>query len=532
MGTRDALLAHCSANSRMRTLKPRSRRMIAAGCLALIALLLCGCTLPSLRERPASSAFQDTEQTQLARALAPALAEHRGVSGVYALPIATDAFAARARLAAAAERCIDAQYYMWHDDVTGKLLFEALVEAAARGVRVRLLLDDNNTAGMDSTLAALAAQPNIQVRLFNPLILRHARWTNYVLDFERINHRMHNKSFTVDNEVTVIGGRNIGDEYFDAGTAVQFVDLDLLAVGPIVDSISKMFDEFWNSASAYPASMLVGSQSPDKAARSLQVAFASAHTDPRAAPYLAMLKARPLIDEVREHKLGFQWSETRLVADDPTKVFSDSRSLIMLPQLLKDTGTPHAQFDLVSPYFVLMQEGTRDFEALAHGGVRVRVLTNSLASNDVVAVHAGYAKHRRALLDAGIQLYELKPVDPSERHHAGGSSAGSLHAKTLQIDDSSLFVGSFNFDPRSVRLNTEMGVVIQNRAMARELGAYFDSGLVQRAYEVRLSPDGSRVQWVDTTPQGTQVLDAEPGAGLWRRTLVKLLSVLPIDWLL
>jgi len=335
--------------------------MIAAGCLALIALLLCGCTLPSLRERPASSAFQDTEQTQLARALAPALAEHRGVSGVYALPIATDAFAARARLAAAAERCIDAQYYMWHDDVTGKLLFEALVEAASRGVRVRLLLDDNNTAGMDSTLAALAAQPNIQVRLFNPLILRHARWTNYVLDFERINHRMHNKSFTVDNEVTVIGGRNIGDEYFDAGTAVQFVDLDLLAVGPIVDSISKMFDEFWNSASAYPASMLVGSQSPDKAARSLQVAFASAHTDPRAAPYLAMLKARPLIDEVREHKLGFQWSETRLVADDPTKVFSDSRSLIMLPQLLKDTGTPHAQFDLVSPYFVLMQEGTRDF---------------------------------------------------------------------------------------------------------------------------------------------------------------------------
>jgi cardiolipin synthase C len=506
--------------------------MNAARCLPLTTVLLAGCALPSLRDRPASAAFQDTGQTQLARTLAPSLADHHGVSGVHSLPVATDAFAARARLAAAAERSIDAQYYMWHDDVTGKLLFEALFQAAERGVRVRLLLDDNNTAGMDSTLAALAAHPNIQVRLFNPLILRHARWTNYVFDFNRINHRMHNKSFTVDNEVTVIGGRNIGDEYFDAGAAVEFVDLDLLAVGPIVGAVSKMFDEFWNSASSYPAAMLVGSRSPEKARTSLQSAFAAAHADPRAAPYLTMLKARPLIEEVRQHQLEFQWSETRLVADDPAKVFSDSRTLIMLPQLLKDTGTPHTQFDLVSPYFVLMQEGTRDFATLAHEGVRVRVLTNSLASNDVAAVHAGYAKNRKALLRAGIQLYELKSVDPTARHRAAGSSAGSLHAKTLQIDDSSLFVGSFNFDPRSVRLNTEMGVVIQNRAMAQELAAYFDSGLALHAYQVRLSTNGRHLEWVDTGPQGIRTLTTEPGAGLWRRTLVKLLSVLPIDWLL
>lgn len=500
--------------------------------MALAATLLGGCALPSLRERPAESAFQDTGQTELARVLAPSLAEHDGVSGVHSLPIATEAFAARARLAAAAERSIDAQYYLWHDDVTGKLLFEALYQAAERGVRVRLLLDDNNTAGMDRTLAALAAHPNIQVRLFNPLLMRHARWINYVIDFGRINHRMHNKSFTVDNEVTVVGGRNIGDEYFDAGAPVQFVDLDLLAVGPIVGRVSSMFDEFWNSASAYPAAMLVGSQSPEAAARALQSAFAAAHADPRAVPYLSMLKARPLIDEVREHQLEFQWSEVQLVADDPAKVFSDSRSLILLPRLLKDTGTPQVQFDLVSPYFVLMQEGTRDFEALAHNGVRVRVLTNSLASNDVVAVHAGYAKHRRALLDAGVRLYELKRIDPSQRRHRGGSSAGSLHAKTLQIDDTRLFVGSFNFDPRSVRLNTEMGVVIQNRAMARELAAYFDSGLQQRAYEVRLAADGRGLEWLDTTPQGTRVLHSEPGAGVLRRALVQFLSVLPIDWLL
>jgi cardiolipin synthase C len=500
-------------------------------CLPLAALLLSGCALPSLRDRPSSAAFQDTGETRLARALAPSVAEHRGVSGVYSLPVATDAFAARARLAAAAERSIDAQYYMWHDDITGKLLFEALYQAADRGVRVRLLLDDNNTAGMDGMLAALAAHPNIQVRLFNPLVLRHARWSNYVFDFTRINHRMHNKSFTVDNQATVIGGRNIGDEYFDAGGEVQFVDLDLLAVGPIVSAVSKVFDEFWNSASSYPAAMLVGSQAPEKASASLQRVFTAAHADPRAQPYVAMLKARPLIDELRDRQLQFVWSATRLVADDPAKVFSDSRTLILLPQLLKDTGTPHTQFDLVSPYFVLMQEGSRDFGMLAHQGVRVRVLTNSLASNDVAAVHAGYAKHRRELLAAGIQLYELKRVDPSAHRH-GGSSAGSLHAKTLQIDDESLFVGSFNFDPRSVRLNTEMGVVVENRAMAQELGAFFDSGLVQRAYQVRLSADGRHLEWVDTTPAGTRVLDTEPGASLWRRALVKMLSVLPVDWLL
>jgi cardiolipin synthase C len=516
----------------MRFLTPRSPLTLPLRILPLAALLLSACALPSLRERPATAAFQDTGGTKLARTLAASLAEHRGVSGVHSLPVATEAFAARARLAAAAERSIDAQYYMWHDDVTGKLLLEALCQAADRGVRVRLLLDDNNTAGMDATLAALAAHPNVQVRLFNPLILRHARWTNYVFDFTRINHRMHNKSFTVDNQVTVIGGRNIGDEYFDAGAPVQFVDLDVLAVGPIVGAVSRMFDEFWNSASSYPAPMLVGSQSPEKAALSLQRTFAAAHEDPRAQPYLAMLNARPLIDEVRERQLAFQWSETRLVADDPAKVFSDSRALIMLPQLLKDTGTPHAQFDLVSPYFVLMQEGTRDFETLAHQGVRVRVLTNSLASNDVAAVHAGYAKHRRELLGAGIQLYELKREDPSARRRGRGSSAGSLHAKTLQIDDTSLFVGSFNFDPRSVRLNTEMGVVIENRAMAQELASYFDSGLLLRAYQVRIGADGRHLEWVDTTARGVRVLDTEPGASLWRRALVKLLSVLPVDWLL
>jgi cardiolipin synthase C len=216
--------------------------------LLLLLLFPAGCALPSLQGRPTTTAALHTSDTALARAIAPSIAAHPGLTAVHSLPVATDAFAARAGLAASAERCIDAQYYMWHSDVTGMLLLEDLWQAAQRGVRVRLLLDDNNTAGMDGTIAALAAHPNIQVRLFNPLINRHVRWSNYLFDFTRINHRMHNKSFTVDNEVTVVGGRNIGDEYFDAGGDVQFVDLDILALGPAVREVAALFDAFWNCA--------------------------------------------------------------------------------------------------------------------------------------------------------------------------------------------------------------------------------------------------------------------------------------------
>ena len=499
----------------------------------LTLLTLGGCALPSLQGRANATALVDSHETALARANAPSLAAHAGLSAVHSLPVATDAFAARARLAAAAQRSIDAQYYMWHDDVTGTLLLESLWRAAERGVRVRLLLDDNNTAGQDRMIAALAAHPNIQVRLFNPLVNRHARWTNYLFDFRRINHRMHNKSFTVDNEMTVVGGRNIGDEYFDAGDAVQFVDLDVLAMGPVVAEVSRMFDRFWNSASAYPAPMLVGTKAPDAAAAQLEHSFASVHADVRAAPYLKMLRAAPLIDELREHRVDFQWSEVQLVADEPDKVFSDAHKLLLLPQLIRQTGPPRAQLDLVSPYFVLMKQGTQEFRTEAKEGVRIRVLTNSLASNDILAVHAGYAKHRKDLLEAGVMLYELKRTATGPRPRGGrGSSAGSLHAKTLQIDDSYLFIGSFNFDPRSVRLNTEMGMVIKNPAMAQELGAYFDSHMPLSAYEVRLSADRRALEWVDRTAAGQKILHSEPDAGLFRRALARVLSVLPIDWLL
>lgn len=482
-----------------------------------------------------SSAIQDTDATRLAKGIAPVLAEHPDKTGIHALPVPRDAFAARGLLAGAAERSLDAQYYIWHGDHTGYLLFEAAWRAAERGVRVRLLLDDNTTGGLDAIIAALDAHPNIEVRLYNPLVNRTARWTNYVADFQRVNRRMHNKSFTVDGQATIVGGRNIGDEYFAAGRGVAFADLDVVAVGPAVQEVSKAFDLYWNSPSAYPAEKLVGQAPPDAAAR-LETTFAATRADPQAAQYVESLKQTPLVTDLSAGRLALEWTAAQLVYDDPAKTLDTARrkDVLLLTRLLEHAGRPAAQFDLVSPYFVPMAQGTATLQALAARGVRVRVLTNSLESTDVGAVHAGYAKRRKALLRAGVRLYELRRAavaKPPGDKRIGGSSSASLHAKTFQIDGERIFVGSFNFDPRSATLNTEMGLVIDSAVLAGNLQAFFDTEVPLVAYEVRLTDDGG-LQWIERTPQGEKVHHTEPGASALRRAGIGFLSILPIEWLL
>ena len=427
------------------------------------------------------------------------------------------------------------QYYIWHGDHTGYLLFEALWQAAERGVRVRLLLDDNNTGGLDETIAALDSHPNIEVRLYNPLARRPARWTSYVTDFRRVNRRMHNKSLTVDNQATVVGGRNVGDDYFAAGQGVAFADLDVIAVGAAVHEVSTAFDLYWNSASAYPAEKLLGPAAPG-AAEQLKATFAATRADPESAQYLESLRETRFVTELVEGRLAVEWTDARLVYDDPAKTLDTEHRTdeLLMTRLLETIGHPATQFELISPYFVPMASGTATLEALAGRGVNVRVLTNALESTDVAAVHAGYAKRRQALLRAGIRLYELKRGDvpkPTGDTKIGGSSSASLHAKTFQIDGNRMFVGSFNFDPRSARLNTEMGLVIDSPAMAQRLRAFFDTELPLLAYEVRLTGDGS-LQWIERTPEGEKIYETEPGTSAWRRAVVDFLSVLPIEWLL
>src|SRR5690554_5221397 len=287
--------------------------------LALLAVLLQGCTgLPSLEGRTVTQADRDTDDTFLGRAVEPLVAAHPGLSGIRPLQDAHDAFAARVLLAQVAERTLDVQYYIWRNDMTGTLLFQALHLAAERGVRVRLLLDDNNTAGLDPVLAALNSHPNIEVRLFNPFMTRKFRWIGYLTDFGRLNRRMHNKSFTIDNQATVIGGRNVGDEYFGATEGVLFADLDVLAIGPVVQAVSDDFDRYWASGSSYPAERLLPTVSDDLQHQLAEKARAI-EQNPTAAAYMKALRQSDFVQEMHQGGLAFEWAETRLVSDDPAK---------------------------------------------------------------------------------------------------------------------------------------------------------------------------------------------------------------------
>ncbi|HEY2817785.1 MAG TPA: phospholipase D family protein [Casimicrobiaceae bacterium] len=508
--------------------------------IAVFALLASGCAgLPSLENRTTTTAFVDTAATLLGRAVAADEVANRGKTGIHSLPDPHEAFAARLLLAGAAEKSIDAQYFVWHDDQVGYLLFHALWEAAERGVRVRALLDDFYTGGLDPTIAALDAHPNIEVRLYNPLTERNIRTLNLMTDFARVNRRMHNKSFTVDNQVSIVGGRNIGNEYFAAGSGVAFADLDVIAVGSAVRDVSKEFDLYWNSPSAYPAAALIGAANADDAQK-LQAVFASTRANPKSVAYLETVRASHIVSDMLEHRLGFEWVNARLVYDDPAKTL-DSKAgadVLLFPELVSAIGPAESSFDLVSPYFVPGEGGTTALAALAGRGVKVRILTNSLAATDVKAVHAGYANRRVELLRAGIILYELKPTapeEPSEHNQPwfGLASESALHAKTFAVDRNRGFVGSFNFDPRSHLLNTEMGLVINSPTLAQRLGQTFDTAVPLLAYEVRLAPDGQSLQWIERTASGeTRYYETEPGASWLLRRGIDMLRVLPIEWLL
>ena len=503
----------------------------------VLAALVAGCaSLPPLDGRVETRASADTATTRLGRAMVPDVAAHAGRSGIYPLPSPTDAFAARAFLAQAADRTLDVQYYIWHDDETGTLLFEALFRAAERGARVRLLLDDMDTSGQDERLAALDAHPNVEVRLYNPFPNRRLRSLDFVTDFARVNRRMHNKSFTADNQVTIVGGRNVGNEYYGAGEGVEFTDLDVIAVGPIVREVSAAFDLYWNSASAYPLASIVP-PAPADARSTLEATFASTRADPDATAYFEALRESPQVRALLGDRLTLEWVEARLVRDDPRKTLdtTEDTSLLLLAALLPAIGEPDVSFDLVSPYFVPGERGTEVLAALAKRGVRVRILTNSLAATDVGPVHAGYAKRREALLRAGVRLYEFKPAaappPTSSKKGIAGSRAGSLHAKTFAIDGRRIFVGSFNFDPRSARLNTEMGVVIESRTLAGRLVERLDKDLPAIAWEVRLRDDGA-LEWIDHGPAGEVRYSEEPASTAMRRAWIRGMSLLPIDWLL
>lgn len=464
-------------------------------------------------------------------------AAHPGQSGVYPLNQGMDAFVARLLMIATAQKTLDLQYYIWENDVTGTLMFQALKKAADRGVRVRLLLDDNNTKGLDHLLLSLNQHPNIEVRLYNPNRFRNIRMLGFVGDFRRLNRRMHNKSITADNQLSITGGRNIGDEYFAVEGSMLFADLDTLLLGEIVPQISRDFDRYWNSALAYPVDSIVTGRAAtpaylkDKMIEQRKKRKQFAEIEQR---YLAALRRLDFIQQLQQNNLKLYWAEVQLLSDDPAKTQSRARqSGLIGPQINSAMGAPQRQLTIVSPYFVPTQPGADALIGMARRGVQIDIITNTISATDVKLVHSGYAKYRRQLLENGIHLYELKADGHTEGlrdTYITGNSGNSLHAKTFETDLERVFVGSFNFDPRSTHLNTEMGVVIQSPEFAQLVHDGLRNGLPTRTYQVTYKDH--QLYWHTISDGRLISYDTEPDTRPWERVVLRLLAYLPIEWLL
>jgi cardiolipin synthase C len=459
-----------------------------------------------------------------------------GVSGVRPLQDAKDAFAARVALIRGAKHTLDVQYYIWHDDLSGSLLLAEIEAAAGRGVRVRLMLDDNGIAGMDARLAATSEHPNIEVRLYNTFTIRFPRWINWTFAFKRLSRRMHAKSLTADRRLTIVGGRNIGDEYFGAKADGLFDDLDVLAEGPVVDGVVEAFDRHWRSDSAVSAKRVLAGVS--RAARRRSIARAASRVGAHDAErYRQAIRESPLARDMGDGVLDLIQAKARTVTVFPAQD-SDAARVCGLSRLLpQGLCSPARELIIISGYFVPTEKGCQDLVDLARSGVAVRVLTNSFAATDVAVVHAGYAPRRKALLEAGVELSEMpapgdKPKTARKFMPAGSNAAReysgrSLHAKAYIVDRRRLYIGSANFDPRSVDLNTELGLAIDSVPLAEAMVQGFEK-TVQNSYRLSLAPDRT-LRWTDLRDDEPEPEPVEPGTTLVTRTLISLLGCLPIE---
>lgn len=492
--------------------------------------------LPDISARPAETAIPSSPATRLGTLMAKEAAPHPNLSGVAPLADGTDALVSRLALIDQAQVSVDAQYYIWHDDISGIMLLDALDRAAKRGVRVRLLLDDNGVPGLDPFMAALNADPRFQIRLFNPSTIRNPKMAGYSFDFMRMNRRMHNKSLIVDGAAAIIGGRNIGDEYFEIGEAF-YKDMDALAIGAIIPETQRVFDQYWNSASVFEVEQIITGPG-DRAAYDARVAEILTSEEGRALATKLTTSAQSSAARYGRGELALEWTQVQLVADDPIKgqgiARDDQLMIFRLGDILGDVTT---RLDLVSAYFIPGEPGTEWFSDLARSGKQVNILTNAMNTTDVLLVHAGYTKYRRDLLEAKVRLFELKlrggvPPESETQLKALGLSGASLHAKTFAIDGQRIFIGSFNFDPRSARLNCEMGFLIDSPSMAQDVSAGFDGPLAKVAYRPELSADG-RMVWQETQADNTVVTwQQEPGTSWFKQAALVVIGMLPVEWML
>ncbi|SFM37048.1 phospholipase D family protein [Marinobacter zhejiangensis] len=510
----------------------------------LTALILAsGCSSqPLVPPTPSTYAIADTSDTLLGEAIEQASALHGNQSGFRLLVNGLDAYAVRLLLMEAAEASIDVQTYLYHDDVTSQLFSHFLLRAADRGVRVRLLLDDFGHGGQEPMLAALASHPNISVRLFNPFSSRTLPYLDMLTDFSLKSRRMHNKTFTVDNQAAIIGGRNIGDTYFAADPITGFADLDVLGIGPFARKISTSFDTYWNHSLASPIGSLWDGDEPTL--EDTRQSLLTISQSEQAQTYLDRLRSLDILNELRQQQLQLNWATSEVVYDHPDKLLTDPDDDAdhMAPELARLLQDSHSEALIISPYFIPGDGLVRKFADWNATGARVLVLTNSLAANDVAAVHAGYANYREDLLASGTELWELKPrpIASTGNKSPFGSSRASLHAKTMVFDRRYVFVGSMNLDPRSVDLNTEIGAVIDSDTMAANAAEGFLEVLPAFAWRLQLEEQpgvfgtSNELIWLDEQQSPPVIVSEgqEPEAGVWRRFQAWFIGLLPVESLL
>ncbi len=443
--------------------------------------MLGGCaSVPKDFDRKPSSALEDPGGTTAGQFFLPELEKHSGQSGFILLPSAEEAFRARNGAVAIADKTIDAQYYIWESDTTGKMLINQLIRAADRGVRVRILLDDYLTTGKDLGIAIVDSHPNIEVRVFNPFLNRAFRGIDFVTDFSRVNHRMHNKAFISDNAVAVLGGRNIGDQYFGVDPDANFRDLDVLAIGPVVKDVSRSFDIFWNHDLAVPIGAVTDfdvsaevRQKRYEALREWSIKEAVGY------PYVVFRERQQRIASLDHVRDRFIWAEAEVLFDDPGKAEGTGKQGIA-PRLRQVITNLKDELLIESAYFVPGRRGVVLLKGLEKSGVDVRILTNSLASNDVPAAFSGYAPYRAPLLGYGVELHELR-ADPGTARQYWSNLAvrarATLHTKTLVFDRRAVFIGSMNLDPRSVDINTEIGLLIHSEELSKQVAAFIEMGM-------------------------------------------------------
>ena len=505
--------------------------------LFTVSLLIAGCatTIPKGYQHPVSTSLVDVAETRLGQFFQQEITAHPGNSGVFLLPTGEWAFRTRAGLMNQAEKTIDVQYYIWEDDASGRILAERILRAADRGVRVRMLLDHITTGKSDFKLARMDRHPNIEIRLFNPFANRGMRSLELLFSLRRLSHRMHNKALIVDNALAIVGGRNIADNYFGVDTTENFRDLDLAVAGPVVQEVSASFDEYWNSEVSVPVSIIIDEHFTQEELEERRGQLYQWVAAQQIFPYPIDTTGDEVMARLEEIRSAFIWAPAIAFYDDPDKLETFSETV--MDQLIEMGNRKESELLLESAYVIPGPENVERVRLNRAKGIRQRLLTNSLATNDVAAAHAGYAKYRRDLIRNGVELFELRPDAKSEKKSwslLAGRSKASLHTKAGVIDRRIVVIGSFNLDPRSTALNTEVVLVVDSTELASQVIDFMDDGVKpENSYHVILENDTEtgteRLVWI-TNIDGKKVrYYSEPETSLWRRFSVWVMGLFPVE---